>query len=150
MGYLSTKERLLQPSRSRLIFLILAVFAFGITEIGRFVYRPFVRQNGVNDLGLADCIGNLGGIGVQIFLGLAVLNSTRQQSYRMAVFFTLGYIVYEFAQPYLPKGVFDWLDIYATVVGFAISAAAISIVWKAVGPEQSLKSGGETGSGTIA
>ena len=104
----------------------------------------------MNDLGLADCIGNLGGIGVQIFLGLAILNSTRQQSYRMAVFFSLGYIVYEFAQPYLPKGVFDWKDIFGTVVGFAVSVLVISLVWKAAGPEHSLESSGEIERDTIA
>ncbi len=29
----------------------------------------------------------------------------------------IGYIIYEILQPYLPKGVFDWIDIYGTLIG---------------------------------
>ncbi len=134
MELFSSKERLLQPSRTRLAFLLLAIAAFGVTEFGRYVYRPYAWRNNLNDLGLADCVGNLGGIGVQIFLGLAVLNATRKQSYRLAVFFAAGYILYEFAQPYLPKGVFDWKDVLATVIGFGLSVLLISAVWKYLEP----------------
>ena len=34
-----------------------------------------------------------------------------------STFFTLGYILYEILQPYLPRGVFDWNDVYATFIG---------------------------------
>jgi hypothetical protein len=115
------------------VFLLLGILAYGFTEFGRFIYRPYVWQNNLNDLGLADCIGNLGGVGVQIFLGLAVLNTTRKQSYRMAAFFALGYILYEFAQPYLPKGVFDWKDVLGTLIGFLASVLVIRVIWNAVG-----------------
>jgi hypothetical protein len=121
MGFFATRERYFKPSRSRLAFLALAVSAFVVTELGRYVYRPYVRASGVNDFGLADSIGNLGGVVVQIFLGLAVLNATRKQSYRLAAFFALGYVAYEFAQPYLPKGVFDWKDIYGNDRGGGLS-----------------------------
>jgi hypothetical protein len=60
------------------------VLAFFATEFGRFVYRPYVRRHGILDLGLADTIGNLGGIVVQIFVTLATVNATRRQSYRTA------------------------------------------------------------------
>ncbi len=133
MGYLSSRERILEPSRTRFVFLLLGILAYGFTEFGRFIYRPYVWQNNLNDLGLADCIGNLGGVGVQIFLGLAVLNTTRKQSYRMAAFFALGYILYEFAQPYLPKGVFDWKDVLGTLIGFLASVLVIRVIWNAVG-----------------
>ena len=40
MGRLVTPERFLQPSRTRFHFLLVAVWAFALTELGRFVYRP--------------------------------------------------------------------------------------------------------------
>jgi glycopeptide antibiotics resistance protein len=48
---------------------------------------------------------------------LAIFNSPRKQGYRLIAFFVIGYIVYEIVQPLLPKGIFDWLDIYGTVLG---------------------------------
>lgn len=141
MGFFATKERYFKPSRSRLVFLVIAVGAFFVTEFGRYVYRPYVRKYGVHDFGLADSVGNLGGVIVQIFFGLAMLNATQKQSYRLAAFFAVGYVLYEFVQPYLPKGVFDWKDIYGTVVGFIVSVLILSVVWRVVGR------GGSTGNG---
>lgn len=133
MGYLTSRERFFEPARSRLAFLVVAGIAFVATELGRNVYRPYARRHDVHDLGLADSVGNLGGILVQIFLGLAILNATRKQSYRLAAFFAVGYVVYEFAQPFLPKGVFDWKDIYATAIGYIVSLAMLAAVWRLVG-----------------
>jgi hypothetical protein len=130
MDFFSTKGRIWKASRSRAIFLLMGIVAFAVTELGRFVYRPYVYQHGISDFGLADSIGNLGGIVVQIFLSLAVLNPTRPQSYRLAVFFATGYILYEFVQPYLPKGVFDWKDVYGTLIGYGISVLLLKVVWR--------------------
>ena len=55
------------------------------TEFGRFVLRPWVRKNGIEDFGLTDTIGNWGGILVQIFVGLAILHPNRAQSFRLAL-----------------------------------------------------------------
>ena len=117
----------------RLLYAVTAVVAFFVTEAGRNVYRPYIYEHGINDLGIADSMGNLGGIVVQIFFGLGILNSTRIQSIRMAAFFSVGYVLYEFAQPYLPRGVFDWKDACGTAIGFAISVLLILTVWRVVG-----------------
>jgi hypothetical protein len=134
MGFLTTKSRYLEPSRSRFLFLLVALGAFVLTELGRNVYRPYAYEHRLFDFGLADSIGNLGGIVVMIFLGLSALNSTRRQSYRLAVFYSVGFVVYEFVQPFLPKGVFDLRDIYGTAVGFVISLLILTAVWRIVGP----------------
>lgn len=130
MGWLATPGRVLKPSRIRLAFLFVGAVAFAITETGRFVLRPYVREHGINDIGLTDCIGNLGGIVVQVFLGLSFFNPTKPQSYRLAGFFALGYILYEFAQPVLPRGVFDWKDIYGTAIGFCLSLPVLALLWR--------------------
>lgn len=105
----------------RILYLVTAIAFFFITEAGRFVYRPYIYSNKLNDFGLADSIGNLGGIIVQIFLMLFILNSPLKKGFRIIAFLVIGYIVYEIMQPYLPKGVFDWKDIYGTLAGGVIS-----------------------------
>ena len=104
----------------RLIYLMVAIFAFFITEAGRNIYRPFIYENGINDYGIADSIGNSGGVVVQIFFTLAILNSPPKKVFNVIGFITIGYIVYEILQPFLPKGVFDWKDIYGTFIGGVI------------------------------
>ncbi len=105
----------------RIIYFLVCLSSFFITETGRFLYRPFIYENNINDFGLADSIGNLGGIVAQIYLGLAIFNSPKSKGWRIVLFMTIGYIIYEFLQPYLPKGVFDWKDIWGTIIGGLIS-----------------------------
>ena len=116
----------------RIIYLIVAVLAFFITEAGRYIYRPFIYANEINDYGIADSIGNSGGIIVQIFFMLAILNSPRKKVFRAIGFVTVGYVIYEILQPYLPKGVFDWKDIYGTVIGGVIAFLIILLIRKIV------------------
>lgn len=130
MGWLTTPEQFLRPGRIRLVFLGVAVVAFFVTEFGRFVYRPYVYRHTIMDFGLADSIGNLGGIVVQIFLTIAAMNSTKKQSFRIATLLASGYIAYEFLQPVLPKGVFDWKDVYGTLIGLCLAFVLLLIIWK--------------------
>lgn len=135
MGRLVSNDRLLKPGRIRLLFFLIAIVAYGVTEFGRFVYRPYVRQHGMSDWGLADSIGNLGGIVVQIFLTIAAFNSTKKQSFIIAPLLAVGYIAYEFLQPILPKGVFDWKDVLGTLIGLAAALVILWIVWRYFGAE---------------
>jgi len=130
MGWLASPERIRIPDRVRGAFFCVSVLAFIVTELGRHVYRPYVRAREIHDFGLAGSIGNLGGIVVQIFLMMAVMNPTRKQSFRLAAFLSVGYIVYEFVQPILPRGTFDWNDVFATFVGFCVSSLILLIVWR--------------------
>lgn len=130
MGYFEDKTRLFQPDRIRLAFLAVGGSLFFVTELFRVKLRPVFRELEINDYGFTDSIGNSGGILVQIFLSLAIINPNRSQSFRLAAFFSLGYILYEIAQPYLPKGTFDWYDILATGVGYLISIPLINLLWK--------------------
>lgn len=40
----------------------------------------------------------------------------------------VGYILYEFMQPYLPKGVFDRRDVYGTITGGLVSVTVIHVL----------------------
>ena len=123
----------------RLLYVLISVGAFFITETGRFLYRPFIYENNINDFGLADSIGNLGGIVVQIYLGLAIFNSPKHKGWRIIVFMTLGYILYEFLQPYLPKGVFDWKDVWGTLIGGLISGLVYIAIHRSAVPNKVYK-----------
>ncbi len=54
----------------RIIYFVIFLISFGLTEIGRYMYRPFIYENNINDYGIADSMGNSGGIIVQLFFGL--------------------------------------------------------------------------------
>ncbi|MBT3252975.1 MAG: hypothetical protein HN995_11995 [Candidatus Marinimicrobia bacterium] len=129
MSVLVDRERIFQPSRVRAIFLMMGGVALVLTELFRLRLRPLIRSLEITDFGFTDTIGNSGGIIVQIFLALAIINPTKIQSYRLAAFFSGGFILYEFAQPYLPKGTFDWYDVLATVVGYGIALILLGLVW---------------------
>jgi glycopeptide antibiotics resistance protein len=115
--FFTDREHLRTIDVRRFAYFVTFVFSFIMTEIGRYYYRPYIYENNINDLGIADSIGNLGGIVVQIFFGLMLLNSSKKKGFRVIAFFVAGYVLYEIIQPILPKGVFDWLDIYGTVLG---------------------------------
>ena len=112
----------------RLLYATTAVVVFFLTEAGRYVYRPYIYENGINDLGIADSMGNLGGIVVQIFFSLAILNSQKKKAFNVIGFLVAGYILYEIVQPYLPKGVFDWKDIFGTIIGGVVSVLVLLLL----------------------
>ncbi len=117
----TSKKRIRTIDTYRVIYFITTVFCFSVTEIGRFVYRPFIYENKIYDYGIADSIGNLGGIIVQIFFMLVILNPLKKYTFHVIAFIVVGYVLYEIAQPFLPYGVFDWKDIWGTLVGGVIA-----------------------------
>lgn len=111
----------------RIVYFLVFVGSFLLTEAGRKIYRPFIYENHYNDYGIADSVGNWGGIIVQIFFSLTILNSSYKKGFRIIGFLVAGYILYEILQPYLPKGVFDWQDIYGTFLGAIIGIAIYTL-----------------------
>jgi len=120
-NFFSSEEQIKTIDILRIIYFITFLSSFVLTEFGREIYRPFIYNNNINDLGIADSIGNLSGIIAQIFFMLAILNSTKKKGVRLIVFIVFGYVLYEIVQPILPRGTFDWLDIYGTIIGGLIS-----------------------------
>jgi len=122
------KKQMKTIDTKRIVYFVVFLLSFLFTEFGRYVYRPFIYHNHINDFGIADSIGNWGGIVVQIFFGLAIINSSFKQGFSVIAVATGGYILYEFAQPYLPKGTFDWLDVYGTLIGGAIGLTLFLLI----------------------
>ena len=126
------KEKIRTVDTFRIIYFVTFIVFFGLTEIGRYIYRPFIYENNINDYGIADSMGNSGGIIVQLFFGLLIFNSTKIKGLRLISFFTIGYILYEIVQLYLPKGVFDWKDIYGTIIGGLIGLFLFLLINKVI------------------
>ncbi|MBR8537518.1 hypothetical protein KDU71_18255 [Carboxylicivirga sediminis] len=126
------KEKLRTIDTIRIIYLMVFMVCFALTEAGRYIYRPFIYANNINDFGIADSMGNSGGIIVQIFFGLMLVNPTKTKGLRLIGFFVIGYVLYEVAQLILPKGVFDWKDIYATLIGGLIALGLFLLLNKLV------------------
>ena len=127
-GHFTDRESFRTIDLFRLLYGLTAVVAFFLTEAGRYIYRPYIYENGINDFGIADSMGNLGGIVVQIFFSLAILNSQKRRAFNVIGFLVAGYILYEIVQPYLPKGVFDWKDIYGTLIGGFVSVVFLLLL----------------------
>ena len=126
----TSHEQLRTIDTRRVIYVVALALSFVVTEIGRHVYRPIIYQNGINDFGLADSIGNLGGIIAQVFLGLALMNPNLKQGIRVIGFLIIGYIFYEIVQPILPKGTFDWKDVFGTILGGVLAGIAFFMIQK--------------------
>jgi len=131
-NFFTDKASIKTIDSKRIIYMVIAVLFFFLTEMGRNIYRPYIYTNNIDDYGVADSIGNSGGIIVQIFFMLAILNSPRKKVFRVIGFIVIGYILYEILQPYLPRGVFDWKDIYGTLIGGVISLFILFFVKKMV------------------
>ena len=131
-NFFTDKASIKTIDSKRILYFVIAVLFFFLTEMGRNIYRPFIYSNNIDDYGIADSIGNSGGIIVQIFFMLAILNSPRKKVFRVIGFIVIGYILYEILQPYLPRGVFDWKDIYGTLIGGVISLFILFLIKKIV------------------
>ncbi len=131
-NFFTDKESIKTIDSKRIIYFLIAVLFFFLTEIGRNIYRPFIYSNNIDDYGIADSIGNSGGKIVQIFFMLAILNSPRKKVFHVIGFIVIGYILYEILQPFLPRGVFDWKDIYGTLIGGVISLIVLLLIKKIV------------------
>ena len=117
-------------TKRRLLLLTGGACAYALTELGRFSYRPWVRATGVNDYGLAESVGSLGGVVVSLFIFLALFASRRRIPLGLAIGLGIGAVVYEFLQPRLGSGTFDWRDVLAIIIGFSLAFPAIWLVWR--------------------
>ena len=127
MGAFWDKATILKMSRLRVVYAVVFLSAFVLTELGRFVYRPYVYRSGLDDFGIADTMGNSLGVVTQIFCLLAVMHSNWRQGIRVIAFATCGYIAYEFMQLVLPRGTFDMKDVIATLAGGVVSLGILSL-----------------------
>jgi len=127
-----SRNRIFKLGPMRGVYFVTFAFFFILTEIGREIYRPYVYQNGINDFGFADVIGNLLGTVAIIFFALGLNHANRVQSIRVIVFVTVGITIYELLQAILPKGVLDWKDVVSTPIAGLFSLLLVLGIWRVV------------------
>jgi hypothetical protein len=127
-----SRDRIFKPGPVRGVYFVTFAFFFILTELGREIYRPFVYQNGINDFGFADVIGNLLGTVAAIFFCLGLNHANRVQSIRITAFVTVGITIYELLQPVLPRGVLDWKDVVSTPTAGLFSLMLVLVIGRVV------------------
>ena len=111
---------------------------FVFTEIGRFIYRPYIYSNDIFDFWIADTIGNFTGTIAIIFFDFAGVNPKHKHGRIFLIIIILGLIVYELVQYILPgTNTCDWKDIIATLIAGLISWGIYELVYKKY-PEEEL------------
>jgi hypothetical protein len=127
-----SRDRVFKLGPMRGVYFVTFAVSFILTEIGRKMYRPYVYQNGINDFGFADAIGNLLGTVAVIFFCLGVSHANRVQSIRVTAFVTVGITIYELLQPVLPRGTLDWKDVVSTPIAGLFSLTLVLAMWRVV------------------
>lgn len=143
-----SKERVFQLSPLRGAYWIAFALFFTFTEWGRKVYRPYVYSNGIHDWGMADVMGNLSGALAIIFFDQGFVHATRNQSLWITGLVTLGLVGYEIVQGVLPRSVFDWKDVVATLIAGGIAVGLLLILHRLF-PEH-LPAGRQVDGGQVA
>jgi hypothetical protein len=108
--------------RRRLKNLAVGLAALALTELARAYYRPFVRSRGLNDLHLADTLGNSLGTVTTVFVLLAVFGRGEAAYDRQFLYIApVSVFLYELAHPLLGRPIDPW-DLLATVVAGGLAA----------------------------
>jgi hypothetical protein len=106
-------------TRYKLINFIIGTAALLVYEfIARPLYRPYIYANKINDIHIADTIGNSLGTITTVFMLIALLSDETQKGNYLIKIGTLGVIFFELAHPLLGKPVDVW-DIIASIISGA-------------------------------
>jgi hypothetical protein len=108
-------------TKYKLINLAIGTCSLLIYEfIARPYYRPYIYRNRINDLHIADTLGNTLGTLATIFILVSLLSSEKERGNYLIRTATIVLVLYEIAQPLLGKPIDGW-DILATLVTGLIS-----------------------------
>ena len=91
-------------TKYKVINLAIGISALLIYEfVGRPIYRPYIYENNINDLHIADTLGNTLGTMTTIFFLIAILSNETKKGNYLIKLGTFSVVVYEFAHPLLGK-----------------------------------------------
>jgi hypothetical protein len=102
-------------SKRRIIHLAIGLSAVLLYEFLRAYYRPYIYAQGINDLHIADTLGNSLGTVAQVFVFISILGREIKQDTILIRIVTVSVVVYELAHPLLGKPIDLW-DILATIL----------------------------------
>jgi len=100
-------------TKARLINFTIGFTAILVYEfIARPIYRPYIYKNNINDLHIADTIGNSLGTVATIFVLIGLFGNSLSQNLFLIKIITMSVVLYEVAHPLLGKQIDPW-DIVA-------------------------------------
>jgi hypothetical protein len=108
-------------------------FSIGIAALliyefaARPFYRPYIYKNQINDLHIADTLGNSLGTIATIFILIGFFGQGKTQQLFLIKTIVLSLVLFELSHPLLGKPI-DPLDIAATLVTGSISYIAYKIL----------------------
>lgn len=115
-------------TRERITNLAVGLSALLIYEfLARPIYRPYIYKNNINDLHLADTIGNSLGTLAAVFVSMGFIGQGRTQHLSLIKIISISMVVYEIAQPLLGKPIDPW-DIFATILTGALCFALYKLI----------------------
>lgn len=94
------------------MYLLFALFCFGFGLLMNYTYRPYVYRNHINDLHLADVIGNIVAVPAAAFYFYAMNKSIR---YSKLAILVIDFFIWCFYEVTIST-TFDWLDILASLI----------------------------------
>jgi hypothetical protein len=109
----------------RVSLVVAGVAVLVLTEYGKSSYRPYAWAHNLRDLGLAEGLPSLGGTITAMLLLTGLLSRRENGAVPTALCIAGGCLAYEFLQPVLRTGVFDWTDVLFVLMGTAIGWLAV-------------------------
>ena len=107
------------------ILFLLSVFSFIYLEI---IYRPFILKLGIYDFYFSNTYPNIFGLYIATFGSLLVYPTNF--AIRRALLITIGFVIYEVMQIFIPYATFDYMDIAASIFSFVIfTCTTITARW---------------------
>ena len=114
-------------SRRRMALLALGLLAVGLYEIARAWYRPFAYSRGLDDVHIADTLGNSLGTVATVLVFASIFGRSHTQTLFVLRAAAIAVAAYELAHPLLGKPI-DPLDLIATfLAGFACQYAYLAL-----------------------
>ena len=110
------------------MYLLFALFCFGFGLLLNYTYRPYVYRNQINDLHLADVIGNIVAVPAAAFFFYALNKSIRYNKFAILVIDFLTWCFYEVTL----SATFDWWDILASLIMCFVTYPILVILEKSV------------------
>lgn len=111
------------------MLLVLGLLAVAVYEAARAWYRPFIYANGIDDLHVADTLGNSLGTAATALVLASVFGRTHSQTLFVLRAAAIGVAVYELAHPLLGKPV-DPYDLVATLLAGLVCQGAYLLAYR--------------------
>lgn len=116
------------PTSKRISLLIAGFLAVVLTHFGAYMYREASLGDARLSSSLAGSAPSFGGTVGTMLLFSGLFANTPVAAMRAAFGVGVGCLMYEFIQPIVRTGVFDWFDVLAIFVGLVVGMLVVLVI----------------------